>query len=76
MLTTTTTTTTTTTAVAIGQVEALGAIAAVILIALVIVKGLLSASENGKALFLGKIIGVASYPLLFAFVTVILAEML
>jgi hypothetical protein len=72
----TTTTTTTTTAVAIGQMEALGAIAAVILIALVIVKGLLSASENGKALFLRKIIGVASYPLLFAFFTVILAEML
>ena len=73
---TTTTTTTTTTAVAIGQMEALGAIAAVILIALVMAKELLSASENGKALFLRKIIGVASYPLLFAFFTVILAEML
>jgi hypothetical protein len=51
-------------------------IAAVILIALVIAKELLSASENGKALFLRKIIGVASYPLLFAFFTVVLAKML
>jgi len=68
---TTITTTTTTTVVAMSQAAVFGAIGVVVLIALLIAKELLSASENEKALLLGRITGVAIYPLLFAFLTIV-----
>lgn len=71
MLTTVTTTTTTTTVVAMTQGAVFGAIGVVVLITLLIAKELLSASENEKALLLGRIAGVAIYPLLFAFLVIV-----
>jgi hypothetical protein len=77
MLTTiTTTTTTTTTVVAAGQIAVFGAIGVVILIALLIAKELLSASENEKALLLGRITSVAINPLLFAFLCIVTVKVL
>lgn len=75
MLTTITTTTTTTVLVA-SQAAVFGAIGVVVLIALLIAKELLSASENEKALLLGRITGVANYPLLFAFLTIVTVKVL
>ena len=71
MLTTITTTTTTTTVVVASQAAVFGAIGVVILIALLIAKELLSASENEKAMLLGRITGVAINPLLFAFLVIV-----
>lgn len=71
MLTTITTTTITTTIVALSQAAVFGAISVVVLIALLIAKELLSASENEKALLLGRVTGVAIYPLLFVFLTIV-----
>ena len=68
---TTITTTTTTTVVELSQAAVFGAIGVVVLIALLIAKELLSASENEKALLLGRITGVAIYPLLFVFLTIV-----
>nr|QNO53215.1 hypothetical protein HNLOENAD_00015 [Methanosarcinales archaeon ANME-1 ERB6] len=77
MLTTiTTTTTTTTTVVTISQAAVFGAIGVVILITLLIAKELLSASENEKALLLGKFTGVAINPLLFAFLMIVFVKVM
>jgi hypothetical protein len=76
MLTTITTTTTTTTAVAASQAAVFGAIGVVVLIALLIAKELLSASENEKALLLGRVTSVAINPLLFAFLTIVAVKVL
>ncbi len=65
------TTTTTTAVVALTQAVVFGAIGVVVLIALLIAKELLSASENEKALILGRVTGVAIYPLLFAFAVIV-----
>lgn len=65
------TTTTTTTVVAMSQAAAFGALGVVVLITLLIAKELLSASEHEKAMLLGRITGVAIYPLLFAFLTIV-----
>lgn len=73
---TTTTTTTTTTVVAVSQAAVFGAIGVVILIALLIAKELLSASENEKAMMLGRITGVAINPLLFAFLCIMAVKVL
>ncbi len=68
------TTTTTTTVVALTQAAVFGAIGVVVLIALLIAKELLSASENEKALLLGRITGVAIYPLLVVFLTIVAVQ--
>ena len=73
---TTTTTTTTTTVVAVSQAAVFGAIGVVILIALLIAKELLSASENEKAMLLGRITGIAINPLLFSFLTIVIVKVL
>ena len=70
-ITTATTTTTTTTVVAVSQAAVFGAIGVVVLIALLIAKELLSASENEKALLLGRVTSVAINPLLFAFLCIV-----
>ena len=70
------TTTTTTTVVALTQAAVFGAIGVVVLIALLIAKELLSASENEKAMLLGRITGVAIYPLLFAFLTIVMVTVM
>jgi hypothetical protein len=70
------TTTTTTTVVAISQAAVFGAIGVVVLIALLIAKELLNASENEKAMLLGRITGIAIYPLLFAFLTIVAVNVL
>ena len=76
MLTTITTTTTTTTVVAASQAAVFGAIGVVVLIALLIAKELLSASENERALLLGRVTSVAINPLLFAFLTIVAVKVL
>jgi len=76
MLTTVTTTTTTTTVVTISQAAVFGAIGVVVLIALLIAKELLSASENEKALLLGRVTGIAINPLLFAFLTIVVVKVM
>jgi hypothetical protein len=77
MLTTITTTTTTTTVVAAAsQAAVFGAIGVVILIALLIAKELLSASENEKAMLLGRFTSVAINPLLFAFLCIVTVKVL
>ncbi|MGB7533311.1 MAG: hypothetical protein WA977_10130 [Halobacteriota archaeon] len=73
---TTTTTTTTTTVVAASQAAVFGAIGVVVLIALLIAKELLSASENEKAMLLGRITGIAINPLLFAFLCIVTVKVL
>jgi len=70
------TTTTTTAVVALSQAAVFGAIGVVVLIALLIAKELLSASENEKALLLGKVTGVAIYPLLFAFAVIVAVQVI
>ena len=75
-ITTTTTTTTTTVVAAASQMAVFGAIGVVILIALLIAKELLSASENGKAMMLGRITSVAINPLLFAFLCIVAVKVL
>ncbi len=73
---TTTTTTTTTTVVAASQAAVFGVIGVVVLIALLIAKELLSASENEKAMLLGRITSVAINPLLFAFLCIVTVKVL
>ena len=73
---TTVTTTTTAVSLALGQAALFGTIGVVVLIALLIAKELLSASENEKAMLLGRITGVAIYPLLFAFLTIVAVKVL
>lgn len=73
---TTITTTTTTTVTAMTQAAVFGAISVVVLIALLIAKELLSASENKKAMLLGRIISVAINPLLFVFLTIVVVKVL
>ncbi|MCW3132985.1 MAG: hypothetical protein N2V78_01445 [Methanophagales archaeon] len=75
MLTTITTTTTTVVAPA-SQAAVFGAIGVVVLIALLIAKELLSASENERALLLGRVTSVAINPLLFAFLTIVVVKVL
>ena len=70
------TTTTTTTVVALSQAAVYGAIGVIVLIALLIAKELLSASENGKVMFLGRHTGVAIYPLLFVFLTIVAVKII
>ncbi|RLG33063.1 hypothetical protein DRN80_05245 [Methanosarcinales archaeon] len=70
------TTTTTTTAATISQATVFGAISVAVLISLLIVKELLDASANERAMFLGKIVSVAVYPLLFTFLTIIVMKVL
>lgn len=74
MLTSVTTTTTTTVVTAMGQAAVFGAIGVVALITLLIAKELLSASENKKAAFLGRIASAATNPLLFAFLAIVVIE--
>jgi hypothetical protein len=77
MLTTiTTTTTTTTTVVALTHAAVFGAIGVAALITLLIAKELSSASENRKALFLGRIITVTIHPLLFAFLMIVMVKVI
>ncbi len=76
MLTTITTTTTTTTAASVSQVAVFGVFGVIILITLLIAKELLSASENEKALLLGRAINVAINPLLFAFLSIVFFKVL
>lgn len=73
---TTITTTTTTTVVALTQAAIFGAIGVVTLIALLISKELLSSTENEKAKFLGRVTGVAIYPLLFTFLMIVVVKVL
>jgi len=61
---------------AASQVAVFGAIAVVILISLLIAKELLSASENEKAMLLGRITGIAINPLLFSFLTIVMVKVL
>ena len=68
---TTSAATTAATAAAISQAALFGAIGVVVLIALLIAKELLSASENDKAQLLGRVTSVAINPLLFAFLTIV-----
>ena len=75
-ITTTTTTTTTTVVAAASQAAAFGVIGVVGLIALLIAKELLSASENEKAMLLGKITSVAINPLLFAFLCIVTVKVM
>ncbi|MGB2842384.1 MAG: hypothetical protein WBC40_07920 [Halobacteriota archaeon] len=70
------TTTTTTTVEVLSQAAVFGAISVVVLIALLIAKELLSASENEKALLLGRVTGVAIYPLLFAFAVIVAVQVI
>ena len=70
------TTTTTTTAATISQAAVFGAISVAVLISLLIVKELLNASANERAMFLGKIVSVAVYPLLFTFLTIMVMKVL
>lgn len=72
----TTVTTTTTTVVTISQAAVFGAIGVVVLIALLIAKELSSASENRKALFLGRIASVIILPLLFAFLMIVFVKVM
>jgi len=65
------TTATTTTVVTLGQAAVFGAIGVVVLIALLIAKELLGASENKKAVRLGRIASAAINPLLFAFLATV-----
>jgi len=62
--------------VAASQAAVFGAIGVVVLIALLIAKELLSASENEKAMMLGRITGVAINPLLFAFLCLVVVKVL
>ena len=73
---TTVTTTTTTTVVALGQAAVFGAVSTVVLIALLILKELASASEGQKANTLGKIASAAINPLLFVFMTIVAVKVL
>jgi hypothetical protein len=54
-----------------SQTAVFGAIAVVVLIALLIKKELLSASENEKAIRLGRIASIAINPLLFVFLSIV-----
>ena len=82
MLTTITTTTTTTTATtttaaatatatALGHMAVFGALGVVILIALLIAKELLTASENEKAQLVGRFTSIAINPLMVVFVIIV-----
>ena len=73
---TTVTTTTTTTVVALGQAAVFGAVSTVVLIALLILKELASASEGQKANTLGKIASAAINPLLFVFMVIVAVKVL
>ncbi len=73
---TTTTTTTITTVATVSQAAVFGAIGVVVLIMLLIAKELLSASENEKALLLGRITNVAINPLLVAFLAIVAVKVL
>ena len=75
-ITTTTTTTTTTVVAAASQAAVFGAIGVIVLIALLIAKELLSASENEKAMMLGRITAVAINPLLFAFLCIVTVKVM
>jgi Trk-type K+ transport system membrane component len=74
--TTTTTTAATSATMAFSQAAVLGAIGVVALIALLIAKELLSASENEKAIQLGRITAMAINPLLFTFLTIVIFKVL
>ena len=76
MLTTVTTTTTTTTVVALGQVAVFGAVSTVVLISLLILKELASASEGQKASMLGRMASVAINSLLFVFMVIVAVKVL
>lgn len=67
---------TTTTTIVQSQEVVFGVIGVVVLIALLIAKELLNASENEKALLLGRITGVAIYPLLFAFLLIVVVKIM
>jgi hypothetical protein len=75
-ITTTAATTATATAIAVSQAAVFGAIGVVVLIALLIAKELLSASENEKAQLLGRVTNVAINPLLFAFLIIVATKVL
>jgi len=76
MLTTVTTTTITTTVVALGQAAVFGAVSTVVLISLLILKELASASEDQKANTLGKMASVAINSLLFVFMVIVAVKVL
>ncbi len=73
MISTVTTTTVTGT---LTHTAIFGAIGITVLISLLVAKELLNASTNSRALFLGKISLVAIYPLLFAFLTIMVLKVL
>ena len=59
-----------------GQTAVFGALAVVVLIVLLIKKELLSASENKKAIRLGRITSIAINPLLFVFLSIVAVKVL
>ena len=65
------TTASATTAASLGHAAAFGAIGVVILIALLIAKELLSASENEKAQLVGRFTSIAINPLMVVFVIIV-----
>ena len=73
---TTVTTTITTTVMVLGQAAVFGAVSTVVLIVLLILKELASASEKQKASMLGKIASVAINPLLFVFMVIVAVKVL
>jgi len=73
---TTVTTTITTTVMVLGQAAVFGAVSTVVLISLLILKELASASERQKASMLGKIASVAINPLLFVFMVIVAVKVL
>ena len=73
---TTITGTTSVTVIAPSQTAVFGALAVIVLIALLIKKELLSASENEKAILLGRITSIAINPLLFVFLSIVAVKVL
>jgi len=73
---TTVTTTITTTVMVLGHAAVFGAVSTVVLISLLILKELASASEGQKASTLGKMASVAINPLLFVFMVIVAVKVL
>ena len=69
--TATTIATTTATTTALGHIAVFGAVGVVILIALLIAKELLTASENEKAQLVGRFTSIAINPLMVVFVIIV-----
>ena len=64
------------TVITLSQTAVFGAIAMVVLIALLIAKELLSASKNKKAIRLGRITSIAINPFLFVFLSIVAVKVI